>query len=336
MNRLHHLDALRGLAAMCVVGYHLYTRNGGSEIFSAGYLAVDFFFALSGFVMAACYDRRFAEGLSAREFLRLRLRRLWFAAAIGTSIGFLALVIGGDAAPEDLPLLISGLLFVPTLAEPRLFILNVVVWSLFFELLANLVHARSLWRITSGKLVAVAMASLILLLIAVAAYGSMDLGYTPANFIGGFPRVIFSYTLGILLYRSGWRPKASPVLMWIALPCALLAASLFDAGVVRALLFVAFINPLVIVIAAQAIERGPTRMIADGLGALSYPLYAVHVPVIMLAREYELSMSNTVLAIAITAIATALATEPGAARRLRGKLSPARQNRPCQKSMPPI
>lgn len=336
MNRLHHLDALRGLAAICVVGYHLFTYNGGSDSFSAGYLAVDFFFALSGFVMAACYDRRFAEGLSVRAFLRLRLRRLWFAAAIGTVLGFFALVIGIEPQPSQLLLLASGLLFIPNLAAPQLFVLNVVVWSLFFELIANLVHARAIWRLTTRTLATIAMVSLVLLLVAVVDAGSLDIGHRPENFMGGFPRVIFSYTLGILLFRSRWRPQPSPLLVWSVLPCALIAASLFDAGVARDLLFVACINPVVILIAARAIDRGRARMIADGLGALSYPLYAVHVPVILLVRQYEFSMANTMLAIALTAVLTALATEPGIARRLRGKLSLAGQNRSCQNPMPPI
>lgn len=336
VNRLHHLDALRGLAALCVVGYHLYIYYGGSSVFSAGFLAVDFFFALSGFVMATCYDQRFAEGLATSQFLRIRLRRLWSAAAIGTLIGFAGYAGDGIPTVSQLGLLASGLLFVPTLTTPQIFVLNVAVWSLFFELFANVLHARHVWRVTNTRLTALAVVSFVLLLTAVAAYGSLDLGHDPKTFLGGFPRLMFSYAMGMLLYRIAWRPGASPWLAWLCLPGALLIASQFNPGTLRAALFVAIINPVLILIAAQSLAKSPMRSLAGGLGAISYPLYATHLPVIMFAIQFQLSLAMTLLAILATASLAAVATEPGLHARARRKLSSPRQNRSCQKSMPPI
>jgi uncharacterized membrane protein len=72
------LDALRGLAAIIVVYYHVTGVATGFRggIFGHGYLAVDLFFALSGFVLFHAYEERFRQGLAVGAFLWLRKIRL--------------------------------------------------------------------------------------------------------------------------------------------------------------------------------------------------------------------------------------------------------------------
>ena len=88
------LDGLRGLAALWVAAYHL------SQMFRTplkpehAYLAVDFFFCLSGFVVAAAYDGRMDGGMGVVEFFRRRLIRLYPMIAFGVVLG--AGVVAGE------------------------------------------------------------------------------------------------------------------------------------------------------------------------------------------------------------------------------------------------
>ena len=74
------LDGLRGIAALMVLGYHLFeaiafAANAPEQHMFHGFLAVDFFFILSGFVMGYAYDKRW-NSMTIGQFIRLRLIRL--------------------------------------------------------------------------------------------------------------------------------------------------------------------------------------------------------------------------------------------------------------------
>ena len=76
--RYEILDGLRGVAAMIVVAFHLletYSKGPAYQVLNHGYLAVDFFFILSGFVVGDAYDNRWRR-MSVGEFLKRRLIRL--------------------------------------------------------------------------------------------------------------------------------------------------------------------------------------------------------------------------------------------------------------------
>ncbi|WP_066721730.1 acyltransferase family protein [Sphingomonas pituitosa] len=84
------LDGLRGTAALLVVAFHI---QGITVLFEASrlllphaYLAVDFFFALSGFVVGYAYDDRWGR-MTVREFLARRLVRLHPLVVLGTVLG---------------------------------------------------------------------------------------------------------------------------------------------------------------------------------------------------------------------------------------------------------
>lgn len=75
--RFEILDGLRGVAAIVVVVFHIfeaYSPGPAYQIINHGYLAVDFFFALSGFVIGYAYDDRWQRGMTASMFLRRRFR----------------------------------------------------------------------------------------------------------------------------------------------------------------------------------------------------------------------------------------------------------------------
>src|SRR5512138_2960265 len=84
------LDGLRGVAAVMVVIFHIFeTFTGGDhtkQVINHGYLAVDFFFLLSGFVIGYAYDERWGK-MSIKHFFKLRLVRLQPMVIAGMLIG---------------------------------------------------------------------------------------------------------------------------------------------------------------------------------------------------------------------------------------------------------
>src|SRR6187402_3617673 len=97
------LDGLRGVAAIAVVTFHFmewaisdYSKN----FIGHGFLAVDFFFCLSGFVIAYAYDDRMKQ-LKPGPFLIRRLIRLHPLVVIGSVLGLITFLFdpfGGQAA----------------------------------------------------------------------------------------------------------------------------------------------------------------------------------------------------------------------------------------------
>jgi peptidoglycan/LPS O-acetylase OafA/YrhL len=79
------LDGLRGVAAIAVTSLH-FRFELGKFLLPHSYLAVDFFFVLSGFVLAYAYEDRLSEGMKPIQFLRLRVIRLYPLYLIGTLI----------------------------------------------------------------------------------------------------------------------------------------------------------------------------------------------------------------------------------------------------------
>ena len=88
-SRYEILDGLRGVAALVVVFYHLmecYPAEYVGKYFSHGYLAVDFFFALSGFVIGYAYDDRW-KLMSMKDFFKRRIARLHPMVFFGVMVG---------------------------------------------------------------------------------------------------------------------------------------------------------------------------------------------------------------------------------------------------------
>lgn len=86
------LDGLRGVAAGLVVCYHTHLFRGSAAITPHGYLAVDFFFMLSGFVIASAYQEKLEAGFTVADFVTQRVIRLYPVALAGILLGALRLV----------------------------------------------------------------------------------------------------------------------------------------------------------------------------------------------------------------------------------------------------
>ncbi len=159
------LDALRGVAAIAVMSYHS-TPILRHQPFLRGELAVDFFFMLSGFVLTFAYGNRLDAGWGTGAFLKTRLARLYPLYALGLVLGGSFLLAVAPRAQRGTTALAfaAGLVVCPSPwtfpgGMPWIFPLNFPTWSLFYEAVANVVHALFLRRRSAalvGSLVVVA------------------------------------------------------------------------------------------------------------------------------------------------------------------------------------
>lgn len=274
--RLTGLDALRGIAAIFVLGYHAWTEFGVFPVFARSYLAVDFFFMLSGFVMALTYEARLVSGsLPARKFMAVRYRRLWGPIAAGTAIGLVFHIVSGSRI--ELHAIVFGVLLIPDLGAVKPYLLNRPAWSIFFELLANLLHAVLLSRVRTRFVIALAAGSAMILFLHSTAMGAIVTGIRSADFAAGVPRVLMAYCIGIALWRLRRRfavpAQAAPVLLVAGL-------LLVPAGLGWDFAFVVLLCPALIVFGTGSFGGRAATL----LGGLSFPLYATHFPVMQLCQ----------------------------------------------------
>jgi peptidoglycan/LPS O-acetylase OafA/YrhL len=218
------LDGLRGVAAIMVVAFHLLEAHAASlltQIINHGYLAVDFFFVLSGFVIGYAYDSRLGK-MSAGEFLKRRLIRLHPMVILGTILGagcyyfgdsWMFPLIHHQPVWRMLLVMALGFTMVPLLpsldirGRQEMYPLDGPAWSLFFEYAANILYALAVWKFSRKLLtILVATAGLVLLHFAVTCPdGSFAGGWSlngPQLHIG-FTRLIYPFFAGLLLFRMG-------------------------------------------------------------------------------------------------------------------------------------
>ncbi len=336
MNRhLAGLDAMRGVAALIVLALHVTTFADGmaARAPAHGYLAVDFFFMPSGFVLAHAYAARLAAGMSPVRLLRARAIRLFPMIALGTAIGMAGAAV--RHAPPVAILLAGGFglttLPMPPMPAvgPSLWPADPPLWSLHWEVMASLLFAAGLWRLPSRMLAAAIGTAGCGIAWAVLSHGSLDLGYAPEHLFGGPLRVAYAFAAGLLMQRIA----AAGRLPRIAVPLPLTALALvaccvgparpiagYDAIVVLAVL------PLLL----AAVIHAPADHAAWRIGAaLSYPLYLTHLPIIMLADHLGLmgaasrpaGMALTALACLAVAAAALLGWDVPIRRRLGGQSS---------------
>ena len=288
-DRFVALDGLRGVAAIAVMLHH--TPGVPARL---GHLSVDLFFLLSGFVIAKSYEQRLVDGrLSVRAYAALRLERLYPLLFIGSFIGIALWGLGvGEAHFPDARaagLAVTGqVLLVPLFAAPLLFAFNNAYWSICFELMANLAHALAAKWLSDRVLWATAGLSAVAMVLAGRHYGTLDLGWNRGNFLAGLPRVGFGYFGGVLLWRTraAWMGRV-PALPFVGLslvlfaltnlPLSLIGAANGNALVELGIVLVVF-PPLVM---AGSMADG--SRLAGALGTLSFPLYAVHYPILKAA-----------------------------------------------------
>jgi peptidoglycan/LPS O-acetylase OafA/YrhL len=293
--RFRGLDGLRGICALTVVLLHSELLFNSGVFFCHGYLAVDMFFILSGFVISASYDTRLAAGMTAMRFLRARIRRLAPVFWGGTVLCIAATVIRihYEPAPSNLALFSAmGLLLIPYLA-PGIFAypINPVAWTLLWELVVNFVYARWLRGLRSGKL-----AAPIVVLLSLASYASFhsyrdwSFGMTGGDLWLGGLRALPEFLMGVLLYRghqAGLFARVPVVSPFLPLMAWLAMASLPQGfSPLADLAIVALACPILVIALVRADSQAPRWF--TPLGAISYPLYASHLALVRLAQHTPL------------------------------------------------
>jgi peptidoglycan/LPS O-acetylase OafA/YrhL len=299
-SRLLTLDAVRGLAAVCVVMVHLGLEYDKAELARFGHLGVDLFFVMSGFVISRAYDHKLLAGLSWQRFMLLRVARLYPSMFLGLLVGLAAyLVIPPSAYPIGLIpggtyelgwRSIGHFFLVPDLgAREGIFPLNGVFWSLFFELVINLVHGLTVRRLTIFRLSVFVVAIGIWWAFTAATAGKWGFGggWNGPSFMGGFLRVAWAYGAGMLLHRVMAHHWRAPAIVPVALTGLIMLVPNFGLMLPRIVISLFVLCPLIVLLAAGAEVPPRARRVAAWIGAISYPLYATHHP-LMLMIVYRL------------------------------------------------
>ena len=166
------LDGVRGFAALAVLGLHL------TSAVPHGFVAVDLFFLLSGYVVAQAYEARLAAGGPPGWFIAVRAARLYPLYVAGMAVNFCRVLWVKPALAAGW--LAQGLLFFPAVSTAHAmrsyFPLDTASWSLSLEILVNLLFAFGGWRLSNRALLTVAAAAAAFLVFAALRFGTADLG----------------------------------------------------------------------------------------------------------------------------------------------------------------
>lgn len=326
--RYEILDGLRGVAALLVIWYHVFEAFATSPVdqrFNHGYLAVDFFFVLSGFVIGHAYDSRWQRGMTAGRFIVRRIIRLQPMVIIGVLLGVVSFIIQGcerwDGTAVSTPAVIASFLFglfmlpaLPgTMPEVRgngeMFPLNGPSWSLFFEYIGSIGYAlwlhrlsrRSLWIFTVLSGVALAVWTLSDM------SGSYHTGFgwsmADYGFVGGLLRLSFSFSAGLLMARRfkpmrvgacGFAVCSALIVAMLAMPYITTDGSKSIANACYDLICTLLIFPAVVYIGASTPNgSGVSDCVCRFLGSISYPVYIIHYPMMYLFYAYVWSEGLT-------------------------------------------
>lgn len=294
------LDGLRGLAAIAVVIFHFmeWAYSDFTQNFIAhGFLAVDFFFCLSGFVIGYAYDDRIGK-MGVMGFLKSRLIRLHPLIVLGSVLGLLAFLFdpfGGH--PESysigkiILLFVSSALLIPyPVMEERafnLFGLNAPAWSLFWEYVANVFYVFILYRISRKVLLLLILLAAATLCFVSFQAGNLIGGWNDSTFWHGGARVFYSFLAGLAIYRFNWIIKNK--LGFIGMCLLLSLAFLVPFGKWNWLTEPAVVLcyfPLLIALGAGATLTKGLKKLCEFSGKISYPLYMTHYAVLWMFGNY--------------------------------------------------
>ena len=302
------LDGLRGVAAIMVLVFHIFEPysivNKATMIIGHGYLAVDFFFALSGFVIGYAYDDRWGR-LSPLDFFKRRIVRLHPMVIAGTILGASLFYLG--ASPEysliaDTPVwklalyLLLGILLIPMPPSADIrgwqesYTLDAPCWSLFFEYIANILYALFVRRFSKTALaILVAIAACATLFVAFS-NGSLSGGWVfEGKHLGiGFVRLAFPFFAGLLLYRMGKTVHIRQGFLWCSLILIVVlvvpgtdeSTPAWKNGLYEALIILFVFPAIVYVGAGSKVKNRQISRLCKFLGDISYPVYLVNYPII--------------------------------------------------------
>lgn len=311
INKTHYpiLDGLRGVASLMVIAFHLLEAHSTShldQLINHGYLAVDFFFVLSGFVVGYAYDDRWGN-MRFPEFMKIRFIRLHPMVVVGMLFGavcfyfqdsamwpnihevpvwklLLVMLIGFTLLPLPMSMDIRGWYEMHPLNGPG--------WSLFFEYIANILYGLFIRKFSQTALaVLVLLAGCALIHLAVTSPNGDIIGgwaLEPTQLRIGFTRLMYPFFAGLLLYRTGKLGQVKNAFLGCSLLLVVVLAipriggstHLWANGLYDALSIV-LVFPLIIFLGASGTITGSySKRMCKFLGDLSYPIYITHFPLV--------------------------------------------------------
>lgn len=306
------LDGLRGVAALLVVLFHIFEVHShgdhSKQIINHGYLAVDFFFMLSGFVISYAYDDRWGK-MTLKDFFKRRIIRLHPMIIIGMIIG--AVLFYFQDSPglgwgdiHDVPVwkmllvMVIGFTLIPVgkgldiRGWDEMHPLNGPAWSLFYEYIANIVYALFLRKATK-----VVMAILVIIAAGITihytltnANGNLIGGWSidPHQLRIGFTRLAFPFLAGILLAQTAKLKFTKNAFLTASLLLVLILSVPHIGGTdnrwmngLYECFCLMIMFPLIVWLGAGGKVKGQkASKVCKFLGDISYPIYITHFPII--------------------------------------------------------
>lgn len=321
--RYEILDGLRGVAALMVIIFHFFElysfENPYKQIINHGYLAVDFFYVLSGFVLGYAYDDRW-DKMSYWDFYKRRLIRLHPMVIAGTLIGmcyfFLSECIFCPNIESVNPLyffltIIMSLFMIPCPAqmdirgwgETNSF--NGPNWTLTYEYIVNILYSLIFRRLHTIIIGILTLASALLLINLTCNFDIFNVmkeretkkntviggwSLTSCELCIGFTRLFYPYFAGYLIYRLKLKVRipysfifcSIILIIFLSMPRVGGEAHPIFNGIYESVVII-LIFPLVIIVGAgDATKNEIITKICKFIGELSYPIYISHYPIIYL------------------------------------------------------
>jgi peptidoglycan/LPS O-acetylase OafA/YrhL len=298
------LDGLRGTAAFLVVIYHLMGSSTSNSFLHHGYLAVDFFYMLSGFVIGYAYDDRWTS-MKFSNFLKTRFIRLHPLMTMGVVLGSLCYIfdpyVGYQQHVSPFLLIFNISLSLISLPSPSLpncdnltHSINGPSWSLFQEYLANILYGLVGKKSSIKLLILLVIASGCALMLVANTYGNLDIGWEWSTIWAAPIRTAFPFLTGLLMYRVGYKIKISwPFTLLSILLGTVFSTHLFHHNGLFEALCVIFLFPIIILTAAWSDATKSASKLCKILGGLSYPIYIIHAPIIMVFLHWKKSHNPT-------------------------------------------
>jgi len=308
--RFEALDSLRGICALLVALFHLKSAGlvAGLPFIRNSWLFVDFFFVLSGFVIAASYGDRLRSGFPVGRFMALRLGRVYplhvFVLAVFALFELFKFALGATALTQKLPWqspnspleLFESLGLLQIFGFQDFLVWNGPSWSIAAEVWTYLTMALVLaFTGTKSRVIVplIAIASLFVLAL-------LGEPYLDRTFSFALLRCLYGFALGMMTFAAHRRIASRPQgasgslveLVTVAAVVSFVSLVPSENPVNLAAPFVFVGAVLVFAGEAGIISRVLTRPFPLLLGALSYSIYMVHVFVEARAIDVLLVLSG--------------------------------------------
>ena len=293
-NRLLFLDGLRGVAALSVVAFHL-----APKIISHGFLAVDFFFLMSGYVVSQAYSTRLQNGMKFTRFMAIRIVRLWPMIIFGGVFGGLSILFVNNwrsiRVIEDV---VAAIFLIPVDFENGqmhlvFWPINGPSWSMFYEILASGFFSLIIWRLNRFQLFSLACLGAAALVGNVIIFKSLGPGTDLMNSWGNVSRILFSFSMGTFLCRIKIEDAMRKLRFnkFIILAALLFSFSLpFNTQGFTDFITVAIMYPLILAVAVGESSQDTSewlQKLCTWGGNISYPIYMISSPIMLILHHFE-------------------------------------------------